>query len=133
MNMEKNDSKDLKKRYLIWLYKTAKEAWDRIERKFTQLDIDKRMLKELKKLDKNRKSAKFIDEFEAYIKSKEIEGLTLKYENNDLKADYNFLALKLKAVEKAILKEFGNKGLQEIKSLYEKEMVERILKSTEVK
>lgn len=131
--MEKEELKNLKKRYLIWLYKITKEALDRIERKFTQLEVDKLMLKEIKKSDKAKKCAKFIDELEAYIKSKEIDGLALKYENKDLKADYYFLSLKLRAVEKAMLRLFGKKALSEIKALYEKEMTERILKSTETR
>ena len=129
--MDKKDLKNLKKRYLIWLYKITKEAFDKIERKFTQLKIDKTILKELKKLDKIKKAGKFIDEWEAYVRSKEIDGLALKYENKSLKADYYFLSLKLAAIEKAIIKELGRKGLNEVKSLYEKEMIQRIMKSTE--
>jgi hypothetical protein len=48
-----------------------------------------------------------------------------------VKPEYSFLVLKLQAVEKAIRKELGNKTLEEIKALYEKEMTDRILKSTE--
>ena len=129
--MDQKDKKDLKKRYLLWLYKTTKEALDKIERKFTQLEIDKFILKELRRLDKNRKIEKHIREFESYIQHKEKEGLGLKYENNQLKPDYSFLALKLKAIESSIVKELDKNTLKEIKSLYEKEMTERILKSTE--
>jgi hypothetical protein len=39
--------------------------------------------------------------------------------------------LKLQAIEKAIAKELGKKALEEIKLLYEIEMTERILRSTE--
>jgi len=131
--MEKQDLKNLKKRYLIWFYKVTKDALDRIERKFTQLDIDKFILKELKKQDKDRKAQKLIAEFEAYLLDKEMDGLGLKFEGKQVKSDYYFLGLKLKAIEKAINKEFGNNGLKEIKALYEKEMTERILKSTEQK
>ena len=46
--MDAKEIKNLKKRYLIWFYKTAKEALDKIERKFTQTEIDKFILKELK-------------------------------------------------------------------------------------
>ena len=38
--MDKKDEKNLKIRYLTWLYKTVKEAFDRYERKFTQVEID---------------------------------------------------------------------------------------------
>ena len=129
--MDKKDNKNLKKRYLLWLYKTTKEALDRIERKFTQLEIDRFILKELKKSGKDRSIEKQTREFENYIQNKGKEGLSLKYKNNKENPDYSFLVLKLKAVESAIVKEFGRDTLNEIKSLYEKEMSERILKSTE--
>ena len=129
--MDAKEIKNLKKRYLIWFYKTAKEALDKIERKFTQTEIDKFILKELKSKNKDKKSDKFIAEFEAYILNKEIDGLGLKFDGKQIKPDYAFLELKLKTIEKAIVKELGKKGLDEIKSLSELEMTERILKSTE--
>ena len=131
--MDKNDLKNLKKRYLVWFYKITKDALDKIERKFTQLEVDKIILKELKKQDKNKLAEKFIAEFQAYILDKEMDGLTLKYEGKQLKPDYYFLNLKLKALEKAILKELGSSGLKEIKSLYEKEMLRRILEERQEK
>ena len=129
--MDKKDKKDLKKRYLLWLYKITKEALDKIERKFTQLEIDKFILKELKRLDKDKKIKKHIRGFESYIQNKEKEGLGLKYEFGQLKPDYCFLSLKLKAIESSIVKELGKNTLKEIKALYEKEMTERILRSAE--
>jgi hypothetical protein len=131
--MEKQDILNLKKRYLIWLYKTTKEAWDKVERKFTQLDIDRAILDELNKLDSSKRAKSFIEGFANYIRNKEKEGLDLKYEGSKLKPDYYFLDLKLRAIEKVIVRELGKKALGEIKSLYEKEMTERILKSTEHK
>lgn len=131
--MDKQDIKNLKKRYLIWLYKTTKEALDKIERKFTQLEIDKFILRELNKLNKSGKVRQFIADFSAYVQNKEKQSLDLKYVGKELKADYYFLVLKLKAVEKAIIKEFDKGTLKQIKSLYEKEMTERILTSTEQK
>jgi len=129
--MDAKDIKNLKKRYLIWFYKTAKEALDKIERKFTQIEIDEFILKELKSKNKDKKSDKFIAEFAAYILNKEMDGLEQKFEGKQIKPDYAFLELKLKAIEKAIVKELGKKSLDDIKALYEKEMTERILKSTE--
>ena len=131
--MEKQDILNLKKRYLIWLYKTTKEAWDKVERKFTQLDIDRAILDELNKLDRSKRAKSFIEGFANYIRNKEKEGLDLKYEGSKLKPNYYFLDLKLRAIEKVIVRELGKKALGEIKSLYEKEMTERILKSTEHK
>lgn len=129
--MDKQDLKNLKKRYLIWFYKTTKEALDKIERKFTQADIDRFILKELKKTDKEKAAGSFIAQFEEYIQKKGEEGLNLKFENKKLKAHYLFLVLKLQAIEKAIAKELGKSALAEIKLLYEIEMTERILRSTE--
>jgi hypothetical protein len=129
--MEKQDLKNLKKRYLIWFYKVTKEALDKIERKFSQLEVDKFILEDLKEQDKDKKAQKFIEEFQAYIANKEKDGLALKFEGKDLKPEYYFLNLKLKAIEKAIKKELGKDALKEIRLLYEMEMVERILKSTE--
>ncbi len=129
--MDKSDVNNLKKRYLVWFYKTAKEAYDKLERKFTQVEIDRFILKDLEKADKSRRVKSFVDDFRVYIQKKEENGLSLKFDGNKLKLDYEFLVLRLKAVEKAIVKELGKKGLEEIKALYEKEMIERILKSTE--
>jgi len=125
------DTKNLKKRYLVWLYKTTKESLDRIERKFTQLEIDRFILSQLKKLDKQKRAGGFIFDFKTYIANKEREALNLKYEGKNLKSEYYFLDLKLTAIEKAIKQELGKKALLEIKSLYEKEMTQRILKSKE--
>jgi len=128
--MEKQDVKNLKRRYLIWFYKFAKEALDKIERKFTQAQIDRMILKELRNKEKPG-FIKLINEFEAYIETKEKAGIELKYDGSSLKNDYEFLVIKLAAIEKVIAKTLGLKALKEIKALYEKEMTERILKSTE--
>jgi len=129
--MDKNDTKNLKKRYLLWFYKTAKEAFDKIERKFTQVEIDRTILRELKAQDKKGTISSFIRDFENYIAKKEQEGLSLKFKGRKLSADYEFLLLRLKAVEKAIIKELGKNALNDIKGLYESEMTARILRSTE--
>ncbi len=129
--MDKPDSKNLKKRYLIWFYKTTKEALDKIERKFTQIDIDRFILKEIKRKSKDKTIESFIAQFEEYIQKKEQDGLALKFEDKKLKPHYVFLVLKLEAIEKSIVKELGKKALEEIKLLYEVEMIERILRSTE--
>lgn len=131
--MDKQDTRNLKKRYLIWLYKTTKESLDRIERKFTQLEIDRFILKELIKQDKSKRVQRFIDEFKSYIENKEKDALNLKYQGKELNPDYYFLTLKLKAVEKAILKELGSVALKEIKDLYEQEMMRRILEERQEK
>jgi len=129
--MEKNDILNLKKRYLIWLYKETKEALDRVDRKFTQIDIDKFILEELQKgtiADK-----KFLDEFITYVNNKEQDCQKIKSGDTYLNSEYQFLSLKLQAIEKSIVNELGAEGLEEIKNLYHQEMVDRILRSTEHK
>lgn len=123
------DRRCLKGRYLLWLYKTTREELERIERKFTQLEIDNFLLKELcaGKAGENYRS--FIDEFRAYVEKKQREGARLKFAAGGLKPEYAFLAAKLKAIEKAIAKTLGRPRLAEIKSLYELEMRRRILES----
>ena len=130
-DMDKNDTKNLKKRYLVWFYKSAKEAFDKVERKFTQAEIDRIILREFKARDKKGTISNFIKDFENYIVKKEQEGLSLKFKDRKLSADYEFLLLRLKAVEKVIIKELGKNTLKDIKRFYESEMTARILRSTE--
>jgi hypothetical protein len=129
--MDKKEIKNLKKRYLVWLYKSNKEALDKIERKFTQVEVDRFIIKELKAKDKDGAISAFIKQFEEYVGKKEQDGLSLKFENKKLKPDYAFCVAKLWVTEKAIVKALGKKGLEEIKLLYEIEMIKRILRSTE--
>ncbi len=138
--MDSNDIKNLEKRYYIWLYKTTKEAFDKYERKFTQLDIDKsilnRMEKELKGtfLPHEKKALETdINKFKLYIEEKEKACLKLKYKGKKINPEFLFLDVKLEAIEKNIVEEFGSKTLEEIKSLYEKEMVGRIVRATDNK
>ena len=135
-----SDVKNLTKRYLIWLYKTNKEALERIDRKFTQLDIDCLMLKSLegsfkKNYSGNIELEKLINEFKDYIINKEKESASLKFIGNSdkLKPNYIFLQLKVIEIEKIIKEFFGKATLNEIKKLYYQEMFERILKEKEHK
>ncbi|MDP3731603.1 MAG: hypothetical protein Q8R31_01045 [Candidatus Omnitrophota bacterium] len=136
--MGKQDIKNLKKRYLLWMYKTNKEALDRIERKFTQLEIDRFILQELRKSDRDKIVQRFITEFNNYIQNKEKEAVSLKYENKDFpaiagprhrreKPEYSFLVFKLMAIEKAISRELGKGALEKIKDSYTQEMFKRII------
>ena len=130
--MKMDDTFNLKKRYLIWLYKETKEALDRIDRKFTQIEIDKFIREELRQ--EEFKAPKFFDDFNTYVNNKEQDCETLRSkEGKYLNPEHQFLFLKLKAVEKAIVKELGPEGLEEIKNLYQQEMADRILRSTEHK
>ena len=57
--------------------------------------------------------------------------LELKSQGLRKNTEFIFLDVKLSAIEKLIVKELGRRGLEEIKALYEKEMIQRILKSTD--
>ncbi|MBU0503015.1 MAG: hypothetical protein ABH882_07635 [Candidatus Omnitrophota bacterium] len=138
--MDKQDVKNLKKRYLIWLYKTTKDAFDRYERRFTQMDIDKELLCEVEKelktayMPEDKKELeKFVNDFMNYIDEKEKQCLDLKYKGKKINPEFLFLDVKLQATERIIINELGKKALEEIKELYEQEMINRIIKSTEHK
>jgi hypothetical protein len=119
----------------LWLYKTTKETFDRIERKFTQVDIDKKIMRYMKEhinsrnLKRKNEARKFLKDFREYIDKKEKEGRELKFEGRKLRAEYYHLSLKLEAIEKAIVEELGYKGLKGVKALYEYEMRRRIMEA----
>jgi len=123
IEISKADGKNLKRRYLVWFYKTLKEEVDKIARKFTQIEIDEFVLKQIRKESKKFKQdiKKEIKDFEKYIQGKK----------DTQRAVPLHLSLKLQAVEKAIVKELGKSALAEIKNLYKKEMTRRILESRE--
>ncbi|MDO8747836.1 MAG: hypothetical protein Q7J72_01820 [Candidatus Omnitrophota bacterium] len=132
--MDKKDEKNLKVRYLTWLYKTVKEAFDRYERKFTQLEIDGFVLREMEKelkgsyMPQEKKALeKLVNDFRNYVDEKEKACLKLKYKGKKIDPEFIFLDVKLIAIEKAILKEIGHEGLEKIKAAYHDEMVKRIL------
>jgi len=135
--MKAQDIKNLKYRYLLWLYKTVKEELDRIDRKFTQLDVDQEIFKymtehmDLNQVFDHGKLKDLKKDFEEYMHKKEKEGEKSKLEGGKEKPDYYFLSLKLKAIEDVIVRLFGAKARTDIKKAYEKEMRKRILKSTE--
>ncbi len=136
--MNKQDVRNLQKRYFVWLYKTTKEAFDKYERKFTQTDIDKDILSEMENTllgaylpHEKEALEKSINDFREYIASKEKACLELKYQGKKTNPDFIFLDMKLNAIEKLIAKELGRRALEEIKRHYEREMIGRILRSTE--
>lgn len=136
--MNKQDVKNLRKRYLVWLYKTTKEAFDKYERKFTQTDIDKDLLLEMENQflgaylpHEKEQLEKFVNQYREYISGKEKACLELKYQGKKTNSEFIFLDVKLNAVEKLITKELGRRGLEKIKAFYELEMTERILRSVE--
>jgi hypothetical protein len=134
---DKINIRSLHKRYLLWLYKTTKDELDKIERKFTQLDIDRRVEKILKvKAASLPKGAKkdlepFLAEWKEYIFQKESEAQKLKFnEDGSFAADYLFLRLKLGAVEEVVLARLGKKELAQFRAIYEEASVKRILEDT---
>ncbi len=138
--MDKQDIKNLKKRYLIWLYKTTKEAFDRYERKFTQLDIDKLLLADMEAELKDtflphekQQLEKYVNDFRSYIIEKENACAQLKFQGKKVNPEFLFLDVKLDAIEKTIVKELGKKALNEIKETYEQEFTQRIFEATDHK
>ena len=136
--MNNLDIKNLKKRYFAWLYKTTKEEFDKYERKFTQTDIDKDILLEMENAlmgsylpHEKEALEKLVNNFKDYISGKEKICLELKYQGLRTNPEFIFLDVKLNAIEKLVTKEFGKKALEEIKALYEKEMIRRILRGAE--
>ena len=124
----------MKVRYLTWLYKTVKEAFDRYERKFTQLEIDEFVLREMEKelkgsyMPQEKKALeKLVNDFRNYIAEKEKSCLKLKYKGKKIEPEFIFLDVKLNAIEKAIVKEIGQEGLEKIKTAYREEMIKRVL------
>lgn len=131
------DERSLNKRYLFWLYKMTKDELDKIDRKFTQLEIDK----EIQKLLKNRvrlvgkKTERclepFLKEWQEYIFQKASDAQKLKYiENGDENANYLFLHMKLESICRLIKVKFGNSMLKRCKQFYEEAAMKRILEDT---
>jgi hypothetical protein len=132
--MDRKDEQNLRERYLTWLYKTTKEAFDRYERKFTQIEIDEFVLKEMEKklkgsfMPQEKKALeKMVNDFRSYIAEKEKACLKLKYKGKKIEPEFIFLDVKLDAIEKAIIKELGQDGLKKIKQSYHQEMIKRII------
>ena len=132
--------KDLIRRYLTWCYKTTKEDFDRIDRYFTQLDVDSYVLKQLrlskdyKQKDKQQSYGALVDEFEEYSEKKKANVLKKKYSSKDCSQfhpQYIYLKNRLGAIEKAIVHFLGKKDKENIRCLYEKEMTRRILQATD--
>jgi hypothetical protein len=132
--MDRTDEVNLQIRYLLWLYKTTKEAFDRFERKFTQWEIDEALLREMEKELKGaylphekRALEKHINDFRDYIAGKERDCLKLKYKGKKINTEFLFLDVKLQSIEKVIRDTLGKDALGDIRAAYQKEMLERIL------
>ena len=132
--------KDLVRRYLLWLFKTTKESFERIERKTTQLMVDQYVLQRLKTVGRNipvlgrGEYDGLVKEFETYIKAKRKDELKLKFfdgKGKSLHPQYVYLKNRLQAIEEAIRHFLGEKELRAMRSLYEKEFTSRILQARE--
>ncbi len=134
--------KDLIRRYLVWCYKATKESLDRIDRYFTQHEVDKFVLKELTKTreyaskDKNAKYFELVQSFIFYMDKKYLNAQREKFEdsNNSIETpNYKYLQNRLNAIEKAICHFLGKPELDKINKLYEEEMTKRIFEAREHK
>ena len=137
-NILTSSQRVLIRRYLIWCYKTTKEDLDRIDRYFTQLMVDRKMLASLRKAkmpsDSQTEYRKKVDDFAAYMKAKGEKVLNQKFaglKTRRLNPDYWYLQERLQAVESAIKEFLGLKELKRIVVLYEEEMTRRILEARE--
>lgn len=133
------EQKKLVRRYLIWCYKTTKEDLDRIDRYFTQLQVDAHVLKLLLKTSRPKVPqghlySEKISAFQEYMANKEKNVHSKKFadaEGKVLQPEYWYLKNRLEALEKTIVDFFGAKELKAVQNLYEVEMTRRILEARE--
>lgn len=134
------NEKRLLRRYLIWGYKTTKESLDRIERYFTQLDVDGYLFDQLSNGQEYRSPKSsveykaLVDNFQNYMQNKEENVLKKKFFDQKLgilNPDYQYLRNRFMSLEKAIGHFLGKKELAAIERLYEEEMTRRILEAKE--
>lgn len=133
------EEKKLIRRYLIWCYKTTKEDLDRIDRYFTQLQVDAHVLKQLLKNPhpkgpQSHLYSEKIEAFKEYMANKKKNVYSKKFadeEEKTLQPEYWYLKNRLGALEKTIVDFFGAKELKAIQDLYEVEMTRRILEARE--
>ena len=120
-------SKSLEKRYLFWLYKTTRDELDRIDRKFTQLEIDRGMQKIFREHEGGA-LASFVEEWDRYIANKQAEAKKLKFDDKGgVLPSYAFLRLKLEAVRGLTSKLFGARLVREFEEMVEAAAMENIL------
>jgi len=121
------DHRNLIRRYLLWAFKSTKESFERIERKTTQLKVDEYIFDHLSK-----KKLEIPLAFKTYIADKRKEELKLKFvddKKKELHPEYVYLKNRLAAIEGAIKHFLGNKELDRMQALYEKEFTRRILEA----
>ncbi|MFA5038588.1 MAG: hypothetical protein WC732_02785 [Candidatus Omnitrophota bacterium] len=134
IDRDPEDRDSLYKRYLFWLYKNVREECDRVDRKFTQLDIDgeiadffERSLVSLSEREREE-IAPFVKEWNSYVVQKKDDAGQMKFTPaQGLKPEYVFLRLKLKAIESLIIRRLGRKGLKSFKRMQEQSALQGIL------
>lgn len=136
----KQQDKALVRRYLIWCYKTTKERLDRIDRYFTQLQVDEVVLKHMSSCGQAGDGSlgpdydKLVEDFRLYMKNKRDRVIPQKFLDGTmthLQPEYRYLQSRLQGIEKAIRVFLGASQLKSIQHLYEAEMTRRILESRE--
>jgi hypothetical protein len=132
-----DDVRSLQKRYLFWLYKTTKDELDRIDRKFTQLDIDRAMLDFFRGRAVGARDVVkggvdiFVREWQEYVTGKEADARKLRFdEKGGILASYYFLHLKLKAVLDLAQRRFGARAVRDFKRYYEEASMRLIAQDT---
>ncbi len=136
----RSKEKDLTRRYLIWCYKTTKEDLDKIDRYFTQADVDDFLISQLTNLEGYKSSSsgaslkKSVDDFIAYAEEKKAKAEGRKFADisqGALQPGYQYLKARFEAIEQAIVHFLGRQELDKIQNLYEEEMTCRILQERE--
>ena len=124
----------------MWCYKTTKEQVDRIDRKFTQLLVDEHILKKLEHQEffgtrtAQQEYLRKITEFKKYMADKRKDAYSLKFSDKQkaqLNSEYYYLKKRLEAVEQAIVYFLNRKELLMIKTIYEQEMLKRLVEARE--
>jgi len=121
------DQRNLIRRYLLWAYKSTKEAFERIERKTTQLIVDEYVFGHFSK-----NKFEIPQEFKTYIINKRKDELKLKFTDDNRKKlhpQYVYLSNRLAAIEAAVKHFLGTKELVRMQAFYEEEFTRRILEA----
>lgn len=131
-----SNERNLTRRYLIWCYKTTKEELDKVDRYYTQLNVDRFVLEKLRrnKAAGNKEFLALVDDFSDYMEKKKANVDKKKFTDTQCQAldkDYLYLNHRFFAIEQAIVHFLGRSELKNIADLYEAEMSQRILSARE--
>jgi len=123
----KREYRNLVRRYLLWAYKSARESFERIERKTTQLIVDEYIFNYFLE-----NKLEIPQDFKSYIANKRKDELKLKFadgKRGKLHPDYVYLKNRLEALQAAIKHFLGEKQLEQFSRLYEEEFTRRIVEA----